>query len=376
MTHNIIVLGGYGIFGQRICRALARDELLHVVVTGRHGEPARQLVTEILNTWPSANISSAILDVTTPDLANRLQQLKAETVIHTCGPFQHQNYAVARACIDSGIHYIDLADGRDFVSGFSELHEAACRHDVLAVTGASTVPALSSAVVDTLQSEFKLLQNINIGINPGNQTPRGLATVKSILSYCGKPFRVWRNNSWKSVHGWQGLHRKLYPSPMGKRWLGHCDVPDLDLFPKRYPSVHSVQFFAGLELSILHIGTWVLSWLSRIGLVENWGRHAPMLKRLSEYFEGWGSAQGGMHVQLEGLGHDNKPKCLSWFLLADSGDGPQIPCTASVVITRKIARSQIRQRGAMPCMGLFTLNEFIAALDGFDVQQSVVIETL
>ena len=163
----------------------------------------------------------------------------------------------------------------------------------------------------------------------------------------------------------------MYPPPMGKRWLGHCDVPDLDLFPKRYISVHSVQFFAGLELSTLHLGTWVLSWISRARLINNWGRYAVILKRLSEYFEGWGSSQGGMHMKLDGLGHDNKPKRIRWFLLADSFDGPQIPCTASVIVARKIARGQLKQCGAMPCMGLFTLNEFMDELDGFDVQQSV-----
>ncbi len=371
MTHKVIVLGGYGIFGQRICRALARDELIHIVVTGRHSEPARQLVAEILHTQPTANISSAILDATKPELAKSLRQLKADTVINTCGPFQQQDYTVALACIESGIHYIDLADGRAFVSGFSKLQETAQQHGVLAVTGASSVPALTSAVVDTFQSEFKHLHCINIGINPGNKTPRGLATVQSILSYCGKPFRVWRNNSWETVYGWQGLHRRMYPPPMGKRWLGHCDVPDLDLFPKRYTSVHSVQFFAGLELSTLHLGTWVLSWISRARLINNWGRYAVILKRLSEYFEGWGSSQGGMHMQLDGLGHDNKPKRIRWFLLADSFDGPQIPCTASVIVARKIARGQLKQCGAMPCMGLFTLNEFMDELDGFDVQQSV-----
>lgn len=63
-------------------------------------------------------------------------------------------------------------------------------------------------------------------------------------------------------------------------------------------------------------------------------------------------------------------------MLADSGDGPQISYTASVVIARNIARCQLQQHSAMPRMGLFTLDEFMDELSGFDVQQSVAINTL
>src|SRR5256885_7469806 len=38
------------------------------------------------------------------------------------------------------------------------------------------------------------------------------------------------------------LHDAL---PICKRWLGSCDVPDLELFPQRYPTVRTVSFQAG-----------------------------------------------------------------------------------------------------------------------------------
>jgi saccharopine dehydrogenase-like NADP-dependent oxidoreductase len=38
-----------------------------------------------------------------------------DSVIHTAGPFQGQDYAVARSAIAAGANYIDLADGRDLL---------------------------------------------------------------------------------------------------------------------------------------------------------------------------------------------------------------------------------------------------------------------
>src|SRR5258706_14869141 len=50
------------------------------------------------------------------------------------------------------------------------------------------------------------------------------------------------------------------------RWLCDCDVPDVSLFPARYSSVSSVRFGAGVELSIAHLGLWMLSGLRRLRL--------------------------------------------------------------------------------------------------------------
>jgi len=100
------------------------------------------------------------------------------------------------------VHYVDLADARSFVTGFAALDADAKAAGVLAVSGTSSVPALSAAVVDHLLPEFSALHGIDHGINPGNQTPRGLATVQSILSYCGKPFQQWHDEHWHTAYGW------------------------------------------------------------------------------------------------------------------------------------------------------------------------------
>ena len=52
-------------------------------------------------------------------------------------------------------------------------------------------------------------------------------------------------------------------------------------------------------------------------------------------------------------------------LIAANGDGPQVPATAAVVLARKLARGELPGSGARACLDLFTLDEFMAALDGF-----------
>lgn len=372
MRYPVLVSGGYGTFGSRICRALAADPAIEVIVAGRDGAAAERYAGELRDAIPGGEVRALSLDMRASDLALKLKKSGAKALIHACGPFQEQDYRAANACIEAGVHYIDLAGGRSFVCGIGGLSVPARRRNVLLVSGASTVPALSSAVADHYMPEFSALTSINIGISPGNQTPRGLATVKAILSHCGKPFQRFENGVWKTVYGWQGLHRRRYPGSMGKRWLSNCDIPDLQLFPARYPGMETVAFYAGLELGFLHLATWGASWLARWNRVQNWADHAALLKRISGWFSGMGSSLGGMHVALDGLDYSGAPNRLTWHIIADSGDGPQIPCVPSILLAKKLARDELTQRGAYPCMGFFTLKEFINELSGLDVRQVIV----
>jgi hypothetical protein len=49
---------------------------------------------------------------------------------------------------------------------------------------------------------------------------------------------------------------------------------------------------------------------------------------------------------------------LEWHLTAEASHGPEIPCMAAILLARKLSRGEIALRGAFPCMGLITLDEF------------------
>ena len=125
---RVVVLGGYGNFGARICRALKVDRDIEVVAAGRNPQ----------------SVEGARLDLSAPDFASALRALSPDLVIHCAGPFQGQDYRVAAASIAAGAHYLDLADGREFVARFAERNDALARAaDRIALSGASTRPALT-----------------------------------------------------------------------------------------------------------------------------------------------------------------------------------------------------------------------------------------
>jgi len=365
-AYRILILGGYGHFGGRIAHALASRGDCHLLVAGRDSGRAQQAAAKLLDAGAAAVVEGIAVDAARPDLADVIRGLRANLVIHTAGPFQGQSYDVARACIGAGAHYVDLADGRDFVAGINSLDAAARERGVLVVSGASTLPALSSAVVDHYRRRFATVASIRISIVPGNRMPRGLSTVAGVLSYCGKPFKRWQHGAWQQVHGWQDLHRMSYPQ-IGRRWLASCDVPDLALFPQRYDVTDTVVFHAGLELASMQLSLWVMSWLTRLGIVRSWVPAAGFLKAAGDKLMNFGTDAGGMHVEIAGSDANGRSRRVFWLLTAFKGHGPEIPCVAAIVLARKLASGQIAARGAQPCMGLMTLEDFSEAVAGREI---------
>lgn len=355
---RVLVIGGYGNFGRFISRSLAKQDNIHLVVAGRSLSKAQSLAEEI-------NAEAAIVDIH-DDFDIRLREIEPDIVIHTSGPFQSQGYGVAEACIECGAHYIDLADGREFVSGIGRLDQRAKQAGTLVVSGASSVPCLTSALIDGYRGEFKVLESLDYGITTAQKTTRGVATTAAILSYTGKSFKTLVDSEQKDVYGWQGLRARKY-SGLGWRLLGNCNVPDLDLFPTMYPELKTVRFYAGLELPFIHVSLWALSWLVRIGLVRSLEPSAPILLKLSFLFDWLGSANSGFHMKLTGKGEKDENKTICFELIARGGDGPFIPCMPAILLAKKLADNEIKDVGATPCVGIITKSEYLEALGELDI---------
>ena len=357
---TVVVLGGYGTFGRRVVQALASDTSHQVFVCGRDLRKATLTADEVGGT-----AKPVALDCQRADLAHQLTRLGASIVVHTAGPFQSQDYSVARACIDAGCHYIDLADARSFVNGIGSLDRRAHAKGVLIVSGASSVPALSSAAIDKLRVSFSRIDTIECAITSGAKPP-GEATMRGTLAYAGKALSVWSENRWKTAHGWQGLRFKRYPY-LGARLIAHCDVPDLDLFPKRY-TASTVQFRAGTASKFQMATLWLVAWLVRMNLLSSLDRYVSRMHRIAGRLAQRGSKSSAMHVHVKGIDHDNQPVARTWYLFANQDHGPFIPTFPSIALTRKLLRGELSQRGAMPCVGLLSVEDILAVGSELDLQ--------
>jgi len=361
---KILVLGAYGFFGNRICAALVRNRRIHLMLAGRDLLKATATAYQLGLTGDHA----CEVDATNPQLALLLRKLGITTLIHTAGPFQEQGYEVARAAIKAGCNYIDLADGRAFVAGITKLDAEARAAGVSVISGASTVPALTSAVVDKYREQFSRLDSIRIGLTSGGAIP-GVATLRAVFGYCGKKFRALEDGAWIDVYGWLDTQEHVFPKPIGARFISRCDVPDLDLLAQRYAGVKTVRFHAGFASDTAHKVIEQLAKLVKERRVKSALSFARPLYTLGRWLQPLFSDRGGMFVTLEGLHDNGAPHSITWNIVARENHGPNIPCAASIALANKIAADEKLPAGAMPCMGLLTVEELMTPLKGLSIRE-------
>jgi Saccharopine dehydrogenase NADP binding domain len=355
------VLGGYGVFGRRIAAALAGHPDLRLRIAGRTAAVGQRFASRI-------GADFRVCDLR--ELTSIRRAIDGSfLVVHAAGPFQGTDYRVAESCIDARAHYIDIADGRDFVVGIGALNDSACAHGLLVTAGASSVPAITYVLINELRAEFQQLDAIEIALSPGNQNPRGASTVGAILSYVGRPIRVWNEHSWEVRTGWATAERADFPAPIRGRYVYHCDAPDLELFPKLFDA-GTVLFRAGLELQLLN---WLIAGLSRMrtaGLFRRLPRYAAFLANASKLLLPFGSRCGALGIWLRGTDHAGRALDRQMALVTDS-DGPAIPTAPAVLLAKKLLDHGPPAVGASPCIGLLSLPEladFLRAHRGWFVR--------
>ena len=248
---KVLILGGTGVFGERLARLLARD--------------GHQL-TIAARTLPAAQTLAAELDATALQI-DRIGDLSAlaghDVIVDAAGPFHTYGtdpYRLARAALAAKAHYLDLADDAAFCAGISALDPDARQSDRAAISGLSSVPAISSAAVRALTGPDHPL-HIDSAILPGNRSPRGLSVMASILSQAGRPYPLYLAGRWTTASGWSNPQDYTLPHGLTRQgW--RIEVPDTRLFPAHFDA-RTVDFRAGLELGLMRYGLAAFALLRR-----------------------------------------------------------------------------------------------------------------
>jgi hypothetical protein len=364
---RVLVIGGYGGFGARLSRRLAGDGW-QVLVAGRSVDKARAFAAGL----PEAEGVAFDRD---GDCGAQLASLNADLVIDAAGPFQGSSYALPRACIAAGRHYLDLADARDFVCGIGALDADARAAGVTVISGASSLPALSGAVVRELSQGMERIEAIDMAISATTRASAGPAVVRSALSYAGQPVKLWRAGAWCAFPGW-GLAKRLHFAVPGQAVLSRrvalADVPDLELFPQLFPGQPATTFRGGSEFSLQMLALGALGWLVRLGLLRSAAPLAGWLAPLQQWTAPLGGDRSAMVVELAGLA-GGAPELRRWTLIARNGEGQEIPTLAAQLLARHLREGKLTP-GARHAAQELVLSDFEPLLAELAVNHASSIE--
>jgi hypothetical protein len=73
------------------------------------------------------------------------------------------------------------------------------------------------------------LRKLEVNLSVANSAMPGEGTVRSVLSYCGKPVRGLKGGLLDSTYGWYRLSRTFFFGIKHARLCSDLDVPDRDM---------------------------------------------------------------------------------------------------------------------------------------------------
>ncbi len=354
---KILILGGYGVFGGRLIELLCDSPDLNILIGGRSLAKAQAFCKRI---ECAAELLPLAVDRDHIDAS--LQEHNPDILVDSSGPFQEYGtdpYKVVEHCIRRGVNYIDFADGSDFVFGIDQFDAAAKVAGVFVLSGVSSFPVLTAAVVREFAKEIDI-RTVTGGIAPSPYAGIGMNVMRAVLGYAGSPVSLMRAGMPSVVPGLtESLRYTISPPgylPLRNLHFSLVDVPDLQVIPRAFTEITDIWMGAGPVPEILHRALNMLAKLrARLGL--------PSLTPLAPYcywllnHMRFGEDRGGMFVEVSGEGGEQKVT-RSWHLLAEGDDGPYIPAMAIEIIVRKLLEDHRPEAGARAATNEINLDDY------------------
>ncbi|MEO7841867.1 MAG: saccharopine dehydrogenase NADP-binding domain-containing protein, partial [Anaerolineales bacterium] len=231
---KILILGGYGTFGGRLAYLLAKDERLTLLIAGRSIQKAKNFCEGL----PSEAQKIPVYFDRNANVEFQIRAINPDIVVDATGPFQNYGddpYRVVKGCIANSVDYMDLADGSDFVKGIRQFDSEAKVQNIYVLSGVSSFPVLTAAVVRKLSYGLARINTIKGGIAPSPYAGVGLNVLRAIAGYSGKRIPLIRAG--KPVTGYaltETMRYTICPPgylPLKNTLFSLVDVPDLQVLP-------------------------------------------------------------------------------------------------------------------------------------------------
>lgn len=240
---KILLFGGYGTFGSHIARDLARLGF-SLTIAGRHFERACTFAQKL---GPEHHVIQ--VDVTDPKTYRSALETHA-VAVNCAGPFSVLGKSLLEACVSVRCHYVDIADDREYARLVRSYHSAFERNKIFAVSGCSSLPAISGALGLKLMDFAKTRgrgtpEKIHSTLFIGNDNPKGSAAVTSALELLGKPI----STSNGIIYGFREGRKVSLPLPFGSRHVYAFESPEYDLFTDLF-GIEEIRVFVGFELRL------------------------------------------------------------------------------------------------------------------------------
>ena len=331
---RVLVIGGHGFYGRYVVTDLLQHTLADIVVAGRQPKG-----------WAHPRVQTAVCDIHDKE---RLTQLTADCdiVIHCAGPFQMLPLNPILAAIESGCHYIDIAEDRLFQQRMQDLAPRIEAAGVTAISGASVAPGMELLFAYMVSARYDRITSVRTFAAPDTKKHRGKAMFYTMLLGVGRSFWQPYKGVPTRVHGWTEPEWVTFPPPIGRRLTFLVlEMADLDMLPALL-GVQTVSFKAGTEFSFLNRLLYMAATIRARTGWPPWERLTPLVRAFSWFVGRWGKDEGAVIFEVTGEQDGGTKKDM--ICLVAEQDGGLIPSVLASMAAGRLLDGSLSQPGLQP----------------------------
>jgi len=351
---KVLIIGASGALGRTIAESLARaDETGAARPQLRLAGRNLDACTALAQTLGS---ESASLDTGNP--ATWAEALEGIGLVIDASRFAGRDHALVRAALDSGSHWLDTSASRAWVVDMAKLDEEAVKHGRVALAGAGFFCAGLDAIVRAAAQSMVRINEVLVGIAPGQRGRYGPATGDEWLGAPSGTVRMLAGKEWSEREFFGDRRFFEHPPPVGAQRSFNVDCADLELYAGRPIKATNVRVSLSLQGGLRNrVAAWLFRGAKRPNAMGTARRLAPL---------GGSSPSAAVTVIVRGLDDRSLPT-ETRLSLSLQGAGVPVETAAVLVLARRIAAGEELKPGAGPCVGRVSSEELLAELAGSKV---------
>ncbi|GGH31211.1 saccharopine dehydrogenase NADP-binding domain-containing protein [Paenibacillus segetis] len=295
MQEHIVVIGGYGHVGQKICRELSELYPGKVFAAGRNLERA-----EKFSSSTDGKVQPLQLNISNHIDPTVLNSVK---LIVMC--LDQTDTSFVSICLDKGIHYVDISANISFLSQVEQLHSVAMSHHSTVVLSVGLAPGMTNLMALHAKRQMDQTEAIDISIMLGLGDQHGKASIEWTIDNLGTQYDVNKNGYKVRVSSFKDGRTTDFGTGLGRKKAYRFNFSDQHVLPRtlNVPSISTRLCFDSKPI------TGLLAWLRASGIFRLL-KYTPIRNAFVQAFSkmSFGTAKFAVKIDAEGIQHQEKMK--------------------------------------------------------------------
>jgi saccharopine dehydrogenase (NAD+, L-lysine-forming) len=155
---RVLLVGGAGAVGGAVLPLLAASPVLDVIVVADRDLAPCQARVSVLD----SAVAAAVDAEQTTSVARLIDRYEIDLIVNVAGPYSATLMPVLRAAVDTGINYVDVAEGASETSEALELDSEAKRNGVVCLLGMGNFPGLTNMLAVQAANQLESVSTVAV----------------------------------------------------------------------------------------------------------------------------------------------------------------------------------------------------------------------